>query len=185
MSSFEMDITEIQKGVKLIEAKADQEAKSAATKELKSILYKITHATTEDQIDSALDKLAKGAINHDFSADKVALLQKEVDRKLAKLKAGNKEETEPTAEVEAELEEVKDKDTEKKTEEPVKEEKTVYYENLGEVNDYLTKKYGKTFDLPAVDYEKSATVKQNDAHVQIYRMPSGKYEVVDYKSKTE
>jgi hypothetical protein len=65
------------------------------------------------------------------------------------------------------------------------EKVTPYFENLGEVNKYLEKIYGASFDLPAVDYGKSVTVRQNNAHVQIYRMDSGKYEVVDYKSKTD
>ena len=147
---FEADITSIKEGFDVIEAKADVEAKAAATKELKSILYKIHKATDEETIDVALDRLAKGAIKHDFSADKVALLQKEVDRKLAKLKAGNKEE-EPeakTTEVEADLEEAK----------PIEEEKLEkpygkHDPAIGDTCAYCGKKFGAGGCTDSAEYE--------------------------------
>jgi len=61
------------------------------------------------------------------------------------------------------------------------EANNIYYETLAGVKRYLDDKYDMDFDLPVVNYETTETIMQDNIRVSIYRMPSGRYEVTDYK----
>ena len=59
---------------------------------------------------------------------------------------------------------------------------TIYYNLLSEIVEVLKNKYNEIVSIPHVNYETSERVIGQNFYATIYRMPSGKYELVDYKT---
>jgi len=61
-----------------------------------------------------------------------------------------------------------------------------YFETLAEIRQYLEKKYAVVIAevIPAVNYETMESIRTDKFFANIYRMPSGRYELVDYAVKT-
>ena len=57
----------------------------------------------------------------------------------------------------------------------------IYYKSLYAVINYLEAKYQEAVNISHVAYETSERVRGDKFLATIYRMPSGNYEVVDYK----
>lgn len=83
---------------KINEDKATEELTAAAKKDLKSILRKIHKSTTEDEVESQLDRLEKYFVKYDGDPAKIALIKDAAERRRKKLAAGTKEE-EPEADI--------------------------------------------------------------------------------------
>ena len=61
----------------------------------------------------------------------------------------------------------------------------IYYKTLSEIGRFLENKYNTEVILKHVDYEKMEIIKGDNFRASVYRMPSGNYELVDYKIKNK
>jgi hypothetical protein len=59
-----------------------------------------------------------------------------------------------------------------------------YFDCLFEVVEYLEQKYNEKIDhVNAIAYEKTEYIRGVSFWASVYRLPSGRYEVVDYSRK--
>lgn len=68
----------------------------------------------------------------------------------------------------------------------LKRNQNMYFNSLGDVFVYLEQKYGEAIGIEQpqnVAYEKTEIIRGTKFRASVYRMASGRYEVVDYKIK--
>lgn len=80
----------------------DGDESGKCKKELKSIMNKIHKATSDEDIEAALDRLSKCFAKYDMPTDKFSVFKEEAERKRKKLKSGDKSELDDKQAEEAE-----------------------------------------------------------------------------------